>query len=372
MWNKKQFQSENWQEFSRINRGVEEVLKAPITIDNGRYEIVDILSNSGGFGVIYKAKDNILFGRDVLIKARKYQEENLFSYEFNDKREEIIANIRKQTLLEARTLSKFKNNKESRMPNINNIVTDFCPELRGPHVDIEGYTFIYDNEEVCNNEPYIVMQVIDGENLLDYMENKRSSFSTPMWEIKVLEIAKEISTILRNIHKRQDHPSGKQFYYIYRDLKPDNIMITEGRYLTLLDFGGVALVAQRENGEFATNEAGIVNVYTEGYCSPEASSGSGMQKELDQRVDIYSLGMTMFQLLVGDHIKALIDEKTHAPLLEKLEGTCSPYTRELIEKCVQQNRDERLENMSDIIDHIMIPETGFTAVKAYWKMESQV
>ena len=372
MWEKKQYKSENWQEFSRIKDGMEERLRTPITIDDGRYEVVDILSNSGGFGVIYKAKDKVLHGRDVLVKARKYGKEGLFVYEYNGERERRIDKIRKETLFEAKTLCSFKSNKESRLPNVNNIVKDFSPELRGPHKDVEGCTFYYDNEDVYNNEPYIVMQVIEGENLLDYAKLEREKFSTPMWEIKVLEITKEIATILRSIHKRQNTKDGRSYFYIYRDLKPDNIMITEGKYLTLLDFGGVGLVLERENGEFISNEEGFgaINIHTPGYCAPEAYPNSGMEKRLDQRVDIYSLGVTMFQLLVGGSINELVDPRLHLPLLEKLDGKCSTTTRELIERCVMYDREDRYTNMKEINDYLVLG--GFKNAKEYWKEEGQV
>lgn len=366
MWERKLYKSENYQEFSQIKNKVTETIKAPIKIGNGRYEITDILSNSGGFGVIYKAKDNVLLGRNVLIKARKYGRENLFTDELNSKREETIERIRHETLFEAKALCNFAKNKESRMPNVNNIVKDFSPELKGPHKTRDGYTFTYDNESIYNNEPYLVMQVIDGENLLDYAESNRDSFSTGAWDMKVLEIAKEITTILRSLHAHQKAANGRRCYYIYRDLKPDNIMITEGRYLTLLDFGGVGLVIERENGEFESNKPGlgVLDIYTPGYCSPEAAPGSGTGTMLDQRTDIYSLGMTMFQLLVGGSITSLVDEKTQRPLLEKLDGKCSPYTRELIEKCTAYNKENRFFNMQEVLDTIM--STTFTNAKKYW------
>lgn len=375
MWSVTKREKENWQKFSRTVNGNLEEVRAPIYIGDGRYYITGILSNSGGFGVIYKAKDTRLFCRDVLIKARKYgqsdKEKGLFSYEYCNNREEIIESVRRDVMFEYNTLTMFKKNKESRMPNINNIVYGFSPELHGPHMSVDGEEFYYDNEEVCNSEPYAVMQVIEGQNLAEYALEQMDKFSTPEWEIKVLEIAKEITTILKEIHRRQKDHKGDIYYYIYRDLKPDNIMITGGRYLTLLDFGGISLVMQNADKEFISNidGFGVKGLGTRGYRAPESITGSGMTDMLDQRVDIYTLGATMMHLLVGGHINDLIDERTELLKLELLDGKCSDVTRELIEKCVAVDREDRYKDMGEVMNKIM--KECFTKAKRYWNSKAE-
>lgn len=375
MWSVIKKDKENWQKFSRTVNGNLEEVRAPIYIGDGRYHIKGILSNSGGFGVIYIAEDKRLLGREVLIKARKYgqsdKEKGLFSYEYCSNREEIIESVRGDVMFEYRTLTMFKKNKESRMPNVNDIVLGFSPELYGPHMSIDGEEFYYDNEEICNSEPYAVMQVIEGQNLADYASEQIDKFSTPEWEIKVLEIAKEITTILKEIHRRQKDDKGDLYYYIYRDLKPDNIMITGGRYLTLLDFGGISLVMQNADKEFISNidGFGVKGLGTRGYRAPESITGSGMTDILDQRVDIYTLGATMMHLLVGGHINDLIDERTELLKLELLDGKCSDVTRELIEKCVAVNREDRYKDMSEVMNKIM--KECFTKAKKYWNSKTE-
>ena len=85
MWLNKRDIDANVQQFVKRG-GNEEPIVAPIFIGNERYEIKNILS-SGGFGIIYKAIDKRLGNREVLIKARRYDNEmGLFLHKYDVKR----------------------------------------------------------------------------------------------------------------------------------------------------------------------------------------------------------------------------------------------------------------------------------------------
>ena len=71
--------NKNIQVFKRFKDG--EPVVAPVCIGNGRYIVESILSNEGGFGVIYNAKDTRLANRRVLIKANKYENSIFNKYE---------------------------------------------------------------------------------------------------------------------------------------------------------------------------------------------------------------------------------------------------------------------------------------------------
>lgn len=92
---KKWFKQELGNNVIQFTRG-DDALYAPEIIGK-RYVIEDVLSASGGFGIIYVAQDTRLLGRKVLIKARRYdKEEGLFSYKNKMSRKEKIETIRKR------------------------------------------------------------------------------------------------------------------------------------------------------------------------------------------------------------------------------------------------------------------------------------
>lgn len=129
VWKKKIIDN-NKQIFS-AKTGKNQEFLAPIYVgDDNRYEIYDILSVSGGFGIIYRARDTRLGNHEVLIKSRRYDgEPGLFVFKGDKSREAKIEKIREKTLFEAESLKMFKQNRESRMPILNDIVFGFSPSV---------------------------------------------------------------------------------------------------------------------------------------------------------------------------------------------------------------------------------------------------
>ncbi|WP_195469435.1 protein kinase [Clostridium sp. D43t1_170807_H7] len=350
----------NSQTFYRKTEDGEDKIVAPIKISNGRYEIIDILSVSGGYGIIYKAIDKRLMNRQVLIKARRYDNvPGLFSYAVDSSRKKTIEDIRREVKFEVRCLTAFKNLSESRMPNLNSIVCDFSPTLYGPHRASNGELFICDDKEIYEEEPYIVMQMIEGENLGEYVSKgldnvlkDRGYKSVSQWEIAVLQYGLQLASLLKHFHEpRETKLSGySKQYFIYQDLKPENIMITDKIFITLLDFGGMTAILVKENGETISNikNAGKAGVGTFGYKAPELTKGSKALGNLDNRVDMYSFGATLYHLLTCEPLsKVLKDENDIIPVenLKKLGYTDETYN--YIKKCLEQDRVNRFEKMDD-------------------------
>ena len=97
MWKCCRSLNRNFQEFTIECGEKDETLKAPITIGEGRYEIKDIKSADGGFGIVYKAIDKKLNNRNVLIKARRYDNiPGLFSYAYDKSRDDEIRDMREE------------------------------------------------------------------------------------------------------------------------------------------------------------------------------------------------------------------------------------------------------------------------------------
>lgn len=357
----REIKEDNKQLFSR-NTGRYQDFLAPVYVgDDDRYELYDILSVAGGFGIIYRARDTRLGGHEVLIKSRRYDgEPGLFAFKGDKSREDKIHKIREKTLFEAECLKMFKQNRESRMPILNDIVFGFSPSIYGPHLDSSGKQYTID-EDYVYDEPYIVMQVINGTNLWDMVKGGTQALCQERgykcyfeWERAVLEYAKELTTIFSEFHRPRNGENG-DYYYIYQDLKPENIILSHDRFLTLLDFGGITKIKlkTRKNVHGQTeryNEtgSGSPGLGTFGFQAPEAHNPA-MLKNLDQRCDIYTLGATMFQLLTGfDMADILETEDSEIPLEKALRGVCSEETFAVLKKCLQRDREKRYNTMAEV------------------------
>ena len=126
---------------------------------------------------------------------------------------------------------------------------------------------------------YIVMEYIDGRELKDYFDAKER-FDLP----KVLRLMIELLDALDFAHE-----AG----IIHRDVKPANVMLDSRGHAKLTDFG-VARFAEPEGGDAEATRAGAV-IGTPSYMSPEQIQG----QPLDQRTDIFSAGVLLYQLLTG-------------------------------------------------------------------------
>jgi signal transduction histidine kinase/tetratricopeptide (TPR) repeat protein/tRNA A-37 threonylcarbamoyl transferase component Bud32 len=126
--------------------------------------------------------------------------------------------------------------------------------------------------------PFIVMELLAGNNLSKLLK-KRAGFSTG----EIIGVITQLAEALNYVHNRG---------IIHRDLKPSNIFINDWGQLKLLDFG-VALVMELS----AIREEKMV-AGTFGYMSPEATGI--LDKRIDERSDLYSLGVIFYHLLTGE------------------------------------------------------------------------
>ncbi len=351
----------------QFSKGGESIL-APHLL-NDRYVIKDILSAAGGFGIIYIAEDTRLFGRKVLVKARRYDKEpGLFSYAYDEKRKEKILEIRKQIHFEFKCLCNFKGKSEARMPNVNDIVYDFSPAIYGPHKDISGETFTETDSELVYKEPYIIMQMIDGENLGDLIEEgipallkQRDYEAYKFWEYEVLQYTLELCTILETFHRRDKNK--KDLYFLYQDLKPENIMLTHNQFVTLIDFGGMTAVLKDSSGKMNSNFKGLgsAGTGTWGYKPSEMDPKRRMLSQLDQRVDVYTVGATVYHLLTGDNPAKFAEEYQPIPYEKLNKFDITNATKTLIRRATAPDREQRYSSMNEIIHYIYT--TCFSEIK---------
>ncbi len=137
---------------------------------------------------------------------------------------------------------------------------------------------LYDSGE-ADTLLYYVMPYIEGETLRDKLNREKQ-----LGVDETVEIAKAVAGALNFAHERG---------VVHRDIKPENVLLQAGQAL-VADFG-IALAVSAAGGTRLT-ETGL-SLGTPHYMSPEQATGD---RELDARSDVYSLGVTVYEMLVGD------------------------------------------------------------------------
>lgn len=200
-------------------------------LDN-RYELLEIIGQ-GGMAVVYRAKCHRL-NRMVAVKILKdeFSGDDEFKNRFQDESLSVA------------------------MLSHPNIVSVYDVSRDG---DIE----------------YIVMELIDGITLKDYLSKKG-----PITWQETTFFALQIAKALQHAHNRG---------IVHRDIKPQNIMLLRDGTVKVADFGIAHQVAKQHT--YSKGEA-IGSVH---YISPEQAKGS----RIDNRADIYSLGVVMYEMLTG-------------------------------------------------------------------------
>src|SRR5512139_137158 len=192
---------------------------------------------------------------------------------------------------------------------------------------------VYDFNE-HDGQPYLVMRFIEGETLKARLS--KGELSLP-----------EMVQVL--------HPVGEALQYahgqgvLHRDVKPSNILLTPDGTVFLADFG-LARIAQA--GESTLSQDALVG--TPQYISPEQARGDA---DLDARTDVYSLGVVMYELLVGrvpyqaDTPYAVIHDHIYAPL--PLPRSIKPGFPEALErvllKALAKERDDRYASVTELM-----------------------
>ena len=137
----------------------------------------------------------------------------------------------------------------------------------------------------------------------------------------------------------------------HRDIKPDNIVLSEpDRAAVLVDFGIARAIAS--SGEDRVTRSGFV-VGTEEYMSPEQASGSS---EIDGRTDLYSLAVVLFEALAGRppfsaaSAAAVLDMQQHAPPpdLRKLRRDVPRALSDAVMKSLAKAREARWQSAAEM------------------------
>lgn len=205
---------------------------------------------------------------------------------------------------------------------------------------------------LCEGIRYLSMEYVTGRNLQDILQETRFDSK------QVASIALQLCAGLKAAHD-----AG----VIHRDLKPENILIENGTGRVVITDFGIARALDSDGDAMRT--AGAIG--TPAYMSPEQLEC----KEVDQRTDIYALGVLMFELLVGK--PPFAGERTLETLMahlndpipsvrEKSPFDLPPVLDELITACLAKKPEDRPETVAALKDALRsvlveIAETSTTA-----------
>ncbi len=180
------------------------------------------------------------------------------------------------------------------------------------------------------------LEYIDGFTLQEILDKGR-----PFKESDAMKIILQVAEVLKYLATHQ---------IVHRDVKPGNVMFTSDHSVKLIDLGFAA-----EDGSMASAEGTAAG--TKEYLSPEQARGGA---SVDERSDIYSLGVTLFQLVIGrlpfeqsddqDLLRAHIMEKLSSPEL-KSQGF-SPHLQYFIQKMMTKKIEDRYQGFEQLIEAV--------------------
>lgn len=188
------------------------------------------------------------------------------------------------------------------------------------HKSIVRIVDIIDNGDVI----YIIEDYIEGETLNTILEAEGA-----LPQEKVIDWAIQLCEALEYLHTRTPP-------IIYRDMKPANVMLKPDGTVKVIDFG-IAREYKKQNLKDTTY------LGTKGYAAPEQFGGQG---QTDARTDIYCLGVTLYHLVTGQNP---CDPPYEIYPIRKWNPQLSAGLEAIIQKCTQQNPEDRYQSCAELL-----------------------
>jgi serine/threonine-protein kinase len=202
---------------------------------------------------------------------------------------------------------------------------------------VRGLRVGHVKDETGTERLVFVMEWVPGQTLLQLLRQ-----GMQFGEDAALYIVLQAGKALQYLH-------GKGI--LHRDVKPDNILLTRDNTVKLIDLGFATALGEDEGS------ASDTTLGTAAYMSPEQARGTG---DLDVRSDIYSLGATLYQIVVGElpfagegtqeQLAARILEALSSPELQS--RRISPHMNYFIRKMMEQDRAFRYQSMDELLANI--------------------
>ncbi|SKC87214.1 Stk1 family PASTA domain-containing Ser/Thr kinase [Maledivibacter halophilus] len=187
-----------------------------------------------------------------------------------------------------------------------------------------------------NDTHYIVMEYVKGKTLKKHIKEKGS-----LTNEEVINISKQIALALQHAHNN---------HIVHRDIKPHNILITDDGRIKVTDFG----IARAITSSTITNTGNVIGSVH--YFSPEQARGGFV----DEKSDIYSLGITMYEMKTGRvpysgntpitvALKHLKEEIVPPSMIS---DDISKGLENIILKATQKDKNKRYDNAVELYDDL--------------------
>ncbi len=283
------------------------------TILGSRYELLERVG-MGGMAVVYKAKDKML-NRYVAVKILREE---------------------------------FKENED--------FIRRFKVESQAAAcLSHQNIVQVYDVGEE-NGLHYIVMEFLEGYTLKQYINSKGGHLSR-----------REATNFSMQICRALEHAHFK--HVVHRDIKPQNIVITESGKLKVTDFG----IARAANNSTTVNSGSGSAVGSAHYLSPEQGRGG----YTDHRSDIYSLGIVMYEMFTGrlpfdaeESVSVVMQHLHEEPLPPcEVNPELSAGIEAIIMKAMRKEQRLRYNSASEILEDLVMvyqnPSIDVSRLNAY-------
>lgn len=201
----------------------------------------------------------------------------------------------------------------------------------------ENIVQIYSLTEI-DGAPAIVMEFVEGKSLEDVLSEGASGD-----EVFATKVAKSVLTALDYAHRHG---------VVHRDIKPANILIDTNGIIKVTDFGLATMV----DTPSITVEGSLVG--TPAYMSPEQARG----EPVDGRADLFSLGVTLVEVLTGQKLFATTSYAEcigkilnfEIGQLDFLRGKCSDAMFDFITKLMDPDREKRFQNAGEALEFLRV------------------
>lgn len=209
---------------------------------------------------------------------------------------------------------------------------------------------------------YIVMELLEGETLKSYMNSKDGKLSR-----------REATNFSMQICRALEHAHSK--HVVHRDIKPQNIVLTESGKIKVADFG----IARAANNTTTVN-AGNYAIGSAHYLSPEQARGG----YTDHRSDIYSLGVVMYEMFTGklpfdaeESISVVMQHIHEEPALpSEINPDIAPGIEAIIMRAMRKEQRLRYASATEILEDLVAvyqnPSIDITELNAYDEENSEL